>query len=256
VDMVRRRVKGEPLQYILGSQPFGPISIKTRPPTLIPRPETENWTLQLGSLLKPTASKPITVLDLCTGSGCIPILLGHLWPAGSTHALGVDISPKALSLATENAIDHNLLPLEGHGTCRRNTFDALHANILHESFPSYILSDKRAPFDLISSNPPYIPLQEYKTLSRSVTSYEDPRALLGDLDLIDDRGLTFYRHIAKFVSMDGILKSSGLVVLEVGKGQARYVEDILLREGNVNHTEIWNDLWGVERVVLGRRVRW
>jgi len=220
--MVERRTKGEPLQYILGNQPFGPITLKTRPPTLIPRPETEDWTLRVAEMFKPTPSNPLRVLDLCTGSGCIPILLAHLWPRGSTRALGIDISPEALSLASENAVDHQILPFTHPGSAG-NTFDSVQADILHESFASAVLPNLGPPFDLVTSNPPYIPSDEYKALPPSVKDYEDSRALLGDPGG-EDRGLTFYRRIAKLISSHGLLKHQGLVVLEVGQGQAAEVK--------------------------------
>ncbi|KAI0743476.1 S-adenosyl-L-methionine-dependent methyltransferase [Daedaleopsis nitida] len=102
-EMVARRVQGEPLQYILGSQPFGSLSIAVRPPVLIPRPETEDWTIRLSETMSPTSDQPLNMLDLCTGTGCIPLLLCHLWPPGSVHATGIDISAAAVQLANENA---------------------------------------------------------------------------------------------------------------------------------------------------------
>ncbi|KIP04200.1 hypothetical protein PHLGIDRAFT_15339 [Phlebiopsis gigantea 11061_1 CR5-6] len=102
-DMVARRAAGEPLQYILGTQPFGPLSLLTRAPVLIPRPETEDWTFRLSALLTPSPRKPVRLLDLCTGSGCIPLLLCRLWPPGAVRAYGVDIGTEAVQLATENA---------------------------------------------------------------------------------------------------------------------------------------------------------
>jgi release factor glutamine methyltransferase len=191
------------------------------------------------------------MLDLCTGSGCIPILLAHKWPRGSIQAHGVDISPEALSLASENAADHQILPSTDRASTG-NTFDVTQADILHESFASAVLPKLRPPFDLLTSNPPYIPINEYNALPPSVKDYEDSRALLGD-PVGEDRGLTFYRQIAKLVSSHGILKHQGLVVLEVGKGQAGEVKGILENEGRIMfETEIWKDPWGVERVVLGK----
>lgn len=102
-----------------GNQPFGPITIKTRAPTLIPRPETEDWTIRLASVLEdkfPTKvgreKRVLRILDLCTGTGCIPILLSHLrrQAGGIAIAYGVDISTDAVGLARENATDHSLTP--------------------------------------------------------------------------------------------------------------------------------------------------
>lgn len=173
-----------------------------------------------------------------------------MWPRGSTQAHGVDVSPEALSLAAENAADHQILP-STFPASTGNTFDVTKADILHESFALAVLPKLCPPFDLITSNPPYIPLDEYNALPPSVKNYEDSRALLGD-PTGEDRGLTFYRQIAKLVSSHGILKHQGLVVLEVGKGQAGEVKEILENEGRMLETETWKDPWGVERVVLGK----
>lgn len=111
-------------------------------------------------------------------------------------------------------------------------------------------------FDIITSNPPYIPLDEYRQLPRSVKDYEDPRALLGDLpDTSTTDGLTFYRAIARLVAQTGVLKEDddAMVVLEVGDKQAAAVENIMQTDGQLKRTEIWLDPWGKERVVVGRR---
>lgn len=100
VDALRQRVNtSKPLQYIIGTQPFGEIEIKCRPPVLIPRPETENWVLELASRFAPTPQHRLRVLDLGTGSGCIPLLLAKMWPPGSMWAHGVDINPEAVCVS-------------------------------------------------------------------------------------------------------------------------------------------------------------
>jgi release factor glutamine methyltransferase len=113
-----------------------------------------------------------------------------------------------------------------------------------------IMADKK-PFDIIISNPPYIPLREYQSLSSSVKDFEDPRALLGDPLGIDGDGLSFYRLIARLVSQHGLLSNDGCVVLEVGDGQSTAVESIMKREGGIRATEIWLDPWEKQRVVFG-----
>ncbi|KAL2177862.1 S-adenosyl-L-methionine-dependent methyltransferase [Thermothelomyces heterothallicus CBS 202.75] len=109
--LVEKRASGVPLQYVLGTQPFGDLEIKCRPGVLIPRPETEAYTLHLASLLSHSQHPPpksLSILDLCTGTGCIPLLLLHsLLAAPSTRNIpidihGVDISPRAVRLAREN----------------------------------------------------------------------------------------------------------------------------------------------------------
>ncbi|KAF9653815.1 S-adenosyl-L-methionine-dependent methyltransferase [Thelephora ganbajun] len=267
--MVDRRVRGEPLQYILGNQPFGPIVIKTRAPTLIPRPETEDWTIRLASLLEdkfPTKDggerKVLRMLDLCTGTGCIPILLSHLRrrAGGITVAYGVDISTDAVLLAQENATDQSLTHSSSlTGDDRKSVLDVICADILQEDFMQVILSRMEPPFGVITSNPPYIPLDEYERLPNSVKEWEDQRALLGDLPPhrsgggSKGRGLMFYHRIGQIVSADGVLGVNGVVALEVGHTQAEEVRKILEETGKISVTEVWKDPWGVSRVVVGYR---
>jgi len=217
---------------------------------LIPRPETEDWTLRLAELIHPSPQKPISLIDLCTGSGCIPLLLCHLWPPGSVRAVGVDLATEAIQLATENA---GLCGI-GHSDTEtsRNTFLPLLANIRHSAFA--LSPALRPPFHLITSNPPYITTADYEKLPLSVKDYEDPRALLGDPEPKDGhRGLSFYHEIAKLVARRGFLAEDGTVAVEVGIGQAKDVAEIFETEGGLSKTEIWNDPWDVQRVVVGRR---
>ena len=283
--------------------------IKTRAPTLIPRPETEDWTIRLASLLDdrfPTEDgggrRVLRMLDLCTGTGCIPILLSHLrrQTGGITVAYGVDISTDAVSLARENATDQSLAPssslecitshddgpeattevagadvVGGRTNHDRETtdpigtsavddvhgsaLDVMHADVLQENFVRVVLSRMRPPFDVITSNPPYIPLDQYERLPNSVKEWEDRRALLGDLptrrlgDGCKGRGLMFYHRIAEIVSTDGVLAANGVVVLEVGHTQAEEVREMLGKTGGVSATEVWEDPWGVPRAVVGYR---
>ncbi|KAJ7703010.1 S-adenosyl-L-methionine-dependent methyltransferase [Mycena rosella] len=243
-QMLARRVAGEPLQYILAEQPFGPLTIKTRPPVLIPRPETEHWTIRLAELLHPTATpaRPLSVLDLGTGTGCIPLLLCHLLPAGSVRAYGVDISPDAVNLAAENAA---LCGLSAPADPSRNSFQPIQASFLDPNFPHLNLG-VAPPFDLITSNPPYISWPEYVRLPPSVSHYEDPKALFGGPD-----GLDFYHAIAALVARNDFLNPGAVVVVEVGDGQADSVQRIFKATAQMN-TEIWLDPWKKMRTVIAR----
>ncbi|KAJ6587098.1 S-adenosyl-L-methionine-dependent methyltransferase [Mycena vulgaris] len=242
-QMLARRIAGEPLQYILAEQPFGPLSIKLRPPVLIPRPETEHWTIRLAELLHPTPARPLSILDLGTGTGCIPLLLCHLLPAGSVRAYGVDISLDAVSLAAENAA------LCGFSASAadtpRNSFRSIQSSFLDPAFP-HINLGIAPPFDLITSNPPYISWNEYMQLPPSVMHYEDPKALFGGPD-----GLDFYHAIAALVARKGFLKPGAIVALEVGDGQAASVQDIFNSTARMK-TEIWLDPWKKKRTVIAR----
>jgi release factor glutamine methyltransferase len=229
----------------------------TRPPVLIPRPETEDWTVRLSEYVRPTATKPVRLLDLCTGSGCIPLLLCHLWPSGSVRAYGVDIATEAVQLATENAqmcgYHASSSDSEPSSPLVRNTFRPLLADIRAPDFVR--ISGLHPPFDIITSNPPYIPQHEYDVLPPSVRDFEDRRALLGDPDPGSEAGdgLTFYRRIAQLIVRDRLLANQGVLALEVGKGQARDVERILHDEGHLKKTVVWEDPWGVERVVVATK---
>ncbi|KAF7306047.1 S-adenosyl-L-methionine-dependent methyltransferase [Mycena chlorophos] len=238
-EMVSRRVAGEPLQYILETQPFGPLTLKTRAPTLIPRPETEDWTIRLAELLKNTSSKRRRkVLDLGTGSGCIPLLLCELLPQGTLTTFGVDQSLLAVQLARENA------ELTGFSTDeQRNTFSAFQASFLDPLFPQLHLG-LEPPFDVLTSNPPYISWNEYLRLPNSVLNYEDPKALFGGPD-----GLDFYRAIARLAATRGFLSPDAVVAVEVGDGQAQQVEEIFHSVARVNSV-IWLDPWDKQRTVV------
>ncbi|KAF4621234.1 hypothetical protein D9613_000427 [Agrocybe pediades] len=245
-DMVSRRVRGEPLQYILGTQPFGPLNLLTRPPVLIPRPETEHWVMRLAESLSPTAQRPISLLDLGTGSGCIPLLLCKLWPPGSLKAYGVDISPHALSLAQDNAALCGFSRMDGDKSLSTNTFKAVKASFLDHDFLKHG-SSVNPPFDVVTSNPPYISWNEYLDLDASVSDFEDPKALFGGPD-----GLDFYHAIRHLVSREGFLTPSATVALEVGHTQANAVENMMRGTGRFRSTEVWLDPWGKQRTVVAR----
>jgi HemK-like putative methylase len=234
-----------PLRYSqsTGSQPFGPLNLLTRPPVLIPRPETEHWVMKLAEQLQ-SNHHPRSLLDLGTGSGCIPLLLCSLCPPGSIHACGVDISPRAIQLAMDNAT-LCAIPTSSPATTPVNTFKTIMGNILSPTLSRDI--NLHPPFDVITSNPPYIPWDEYLELPRSVTDYEDPKALFGG-----PTGLDFYHAIARLVQRKGFLRPGALVALEVGHKQAGDVQHIMHISGQFSHVEIWQDPWGIQRTVVAR----
>jgi len=228
-----------------GSQPFGPLNLLTRPPVLVPRPETEHWVVKLAETFVLTPQNPVTLLDLGTGSACIPLLLCHLWPSGSLRAHAVDISPHALNLANDNA-DLCGIPACSEGSHPQNTFTTSLANILDPNFPDST-AQTHSPFDIITSNPPYIAWKDYLELPCSVKDFEDPRALFGG-----PSGFDFYHAISRLVSRQDILKPGGFVALEVGYNQAEKVESLMLQTGRFRQTELWLDPWGKQRTVIAR----
>lgn len=162
---VKRRGQLEPLQYILGSQPFGPLDIKCEPGVLIPRWETEEWTSALADSLDHLPS--LNVLDACTGTGCIPLLLKHRSPSWSVKAF--DVAPEAVELAKLNSKSLGI----DVGVHHHNLFDDL--------------PKEYGEVDLVTSNPPYIPLGDYHKPvyldgpEKSVRMYEPELALVGHL---------------------------------------------------------------------------
>ncbi|WVQ74630.1 hypothetical protein IAR50_004231 [Cryptococcus sp. DSM 104548] len=250
---VKRRAEGEPLQYILGSTDFGPLTIQCRKPVLIPRPETSHiFTLLSSSILssvpsftspdRPSASLP--VLDLCTGSGCVGLLMGY--ENVMAEVVGVDNSPAAVALAGVN--------VRGNGLEER--VDIRYGNVF--GAPAGLLGGK-GKVGVVVSNPPYIPLDEWEQLPKGVREYESPAALLGDGRKAGE-GLAFYERIAEILP-ELLLNEQELagkgwkgiprVAVEVGLGQARKVEEIFKKSDVVGRTEVWKDQYDVERMVVG-----
>ncbi|WVN90749.1 uncharacterized protein L203_105992 [Cryptococcus depauperatus CBS 7841] len=252
-DLVKRRSEGEPLQYILGSTDFGSLSIMCRKPVLIPRPETAYiFTLLSSTILssispltsssRPTS--PLPILDLCTGTGCISLLLAHLNPLSTI--VGVDNSPAAVGLGGANVKQLDLT----------ERVKIRYGNIFG---PVDNLLEGEKKVGLVVSNPPYIPLSQWEQLPKSVRDFESPLALLGDGRQEGD-GLTFYERIADILTHllmeESQLREKGWegiprVAVEVGLGQAKKVENIFQACEKVKRTEIWNDQFGVERMVVG-----
>ena len=215
--LVARRKQREPLQYILGTQPFMGLPFKTDPRALIPRNDTE--ALCEAALEK--AASGMRVLDLCTGSGALAIALAHHCPGAQVTA--VDLSPDALALARENA--------KALGVGVRFFQGDLFAPVEGECF------------DMILSNPPYIPDGLRGKLQAEVEK-EPAMALFAGPD-----GLDLYRRIAR--EAPGHLKAGGWLLLEIGDGQFDQVA-ALLRD-HFTAIERINDLNGLPRVIRAER---
>jgi len=223
--MVARRETLEPVAYILGEQEFWSLTFKVTNDTLIPRPDTETL---VEVALEHLAEKPeAAILDLGTGSGCI--LLSLLHECELARGTAVDISRGALSVAAENAGRHGL---QGRTQfLQASWFDAL--------MPG---QDR---FDLIVSNPPYIPTVDIVGLMQDVRGFEP----MGALDGGDD-GLAPYRLITQQSSR--YLTGGGMLAVEMGVGQARDVAALFEAEG-FQGVAITKDLAGLDRVVSGKK---
>lgn len=211
-----QRASHIPLQHIIGNQEFMGLEFEVSKDVLIPRQDTE---ILVEEVLKVCEHKEI--LDMCTGSGCIIISLAKL--SFLKKAVGVDISEQALLIAAKNARKH-IVNIE---FIQSNLFEKV------EGF-----------YDIIVSNPPYIPTGEIESLMPEVKNHEPMLALDGDLD-----GLVFYRDIS--LEAMRFLKPKGYLFFEIGHDQGKAVENILCTQGYEN-IKVIKDLSGHDRVVSAR----
>lgn len=222
-----RRGRGEPLQYVLGSQPFGNLDLKCRPGVLIPRSETEAYTYHLAHLLKSGRfpalrprqnSQDLRVVDFCTGTGCIPLLLFAELHASYARlsVQGVDISPSAVSLANLN-IGHNV----SLGNVPPGTDSQTLAIVRGDIFDERIIANLgKRPWDVLVSNPPYISRDVWNhgrgQLGYSVRKYEPQLALVPGEDYSAPDGVAhedlFY---ARLLDIGRALQSK-VMLLEIG----------------------------------------
>ncbi|MCM1055591.1 MAG: peptide chain release factor N(5)-glutamine methyltransferase [Bacteroides sp.] len=224
LDAAKRRAKGEPLQYILGEWDFYGLTFHVGEGVLIPRPETE--------LLAERALKELgesgTLIDLCSGSGCIPIAVAK---NSDARCFGIEISGAALKYFRENIslnrAEDKVTPLCG---------DVLDPSVsLLESLPEEC--------DVITANPPYLTAEDMLGLQKEVRR-EPEIALFGGAD-----GLDFYRAI--FGRWKNRLKKNGGFIVETGDGQAETVRGFMEKEGF--SCEIVRDYGGIERIVAGKK---
>lgn len=265
-DLVRslcqRRGRGEPLQYVLGSQPFGNLDIKCRPGVLIPRSETEAYTCYLVELLKSGAllghklqnrHDDLNIVDFCSGTGCIPLLLFsslQRW-VKSVNVRGFDVSPKAIQLAKEN-IAHNLRTGQLCEPSNGQSLEILRGDIFTDEDIQRLT---HCHWDLMVSNPPYISRDVWNhgrgQLGSSVRKFEPRLALvpndLSDVPLgwvLED---VFY---SKLLDLAARLRPKA-ILLEIGdEGQARRVlahlyQTSIVKKSNI---EVWRDWPDIEPV--------
>ncbi|MGE5229536.1 MAG: peptide chain release factor N(5)-glutamine methyltransferase [Deltaproteobacteria bacterium] len=231
-DLMARRLAREPVAYILGRRAFRTIELEVTPDVLVPRPETETL---VDVALEALAAMPIAgpdpedeplALDVGTGSGCIALAL--VAEDAFVRLVATDIEPGALAVARRNAARL--------GFARRVEF------VLSDLFADVGVR----PFDLVVSNPPYIPADEYVALEPNVRDYEPRLALYGGVD-----GLDVYRRLVPGAAL--LLRPGGTLALEVGAGQADDVAGIMAAAGAYETPERRSDLSGVPRVVFARR---
>jgi len=215
---LERRLKREPLAYILGRAEFYALEFTVTPDVLVPRPETE---VLVEAVL---AKQPATVADIGTGSGCIAVAVAVNLP--QVRVWATDISAGALRIAAENA--------QRHGVADRVQF--LQGDLLQP------LAGLR--FDVVASNPPYVAESERLSLQPEVREWEPAHALFTGAD-----PLQFHRRLSAEAHFH--LREGGWLMLEVGMGQAEAVASLLEAAG-YRQVRIRNDLAGIGRVVEGR----
>lgn len=220
--LIARRARREPLALILGMKEFWGLEFEVAPGVLIPRPDSE--TLISAALEIFRESPPETILDLGSGSGCLPISLLTEWP--ETRALAVDRSAAAVALTARNA--------RRHGVSGR-------LGVVQGDWGAALA----AQADLVTINPPYIPHQDIKDLAPDVKDFEPHLALDGGPD-----GLEAFRSLAAQIS--ALIRPGGAVLWEVGKGQAMAVAQLAESMASMTFEKYFNDLAGLPRVVFWR----
>lgn len=211
----------EPIQYIIGLADFMGEKFLVNKDVLIPRDETELLVRKAIEIIKENDFK--MVLDMCTGSGCIACMIAKLT---NSQAMGVDISTEAIHTAFKN--------MEKFGLYNRAIFRK-------SDIYSKIREDEK--FDLIVSNPPYIPPKEKETIQEEV-SYEPDLALY----TTDEKGLAFYEKIIK--DAPKFLNKGGYLMFELGIGQSTSVAQLMKKAGFEN-IKVLKDLANIDRVIFG-----
>lgn len=249
LSLCRKRSKGAPLQYLLGSQPFGDLDILCRPGVLIPRPETESYTTHLAQILGSSPSSPgwqiranssdaLRVLDLCTGTGCVLLLLHSLLQnrISNLELHGVDISSRALLLARRN-LAHNLK--------QSNLVPKAKSQISFQ--PGDVLSDSwiqqhSSTYDVVISNPPYISAQGYwRETSKSVRNYEPKLALVPQPPDHDPSVLPEDIFYPKLLKLAKLVNARVFLAEVADMQQASRVARFAVESRKWKSLEIWRD---------------
>jgi release factor glutamine methyltransferase len=216
-SLLARRLTREPIAYITGRKEFWSLDFAVGPGVLVPRPDTETL-VEAAIALFADRHAPLRIADLGTGSGAILVALLKELPGA--HGIGFERSAQALSFARAN--------LESHGLAARGEIVAEDWNAAS------------GPFDLVVSNPPYIPAADIDGLEPEVRSYEPRAALDGGSD-----GLDAYRNLSSL--LPGLLSPGGTALLELGEGQAQRVKSLFQ---GLQVRQIVPDLAGISRVLV------
>ena len=228
-QLVLRRTAREPVAYIVGQKEFWSLPLKVSKAVLIPRPDTERLVdVALGLLSHETLNKPLRILELGTGSGAIALALAS---EHKEHVIFAnDISPEATALAKSNARENNLDNIHFF------TGDWLEA-----------LRLSKIPFDMIVSNPPYIPSGDIPNLQPEISEHEPFAALDAGSD-----GLTYLRHLIAHAWP--YLRTDGHLVLEIGFNQREQVAKLANADDHYQDFSVHKDYGGHDRVICIKRI--
>ena len=238
-ELIDRRSKGEPVQYIMGCQEFMGLELIVNENVLIPRQDTETLVedaleiINTGTLRgedMDVKRKEWDILDLCTGSGAIGVSLAGI--ANKVNVTCSDISEGAIKVAKENA--------QKHGLAKSMKFEQ---GDLFKPFNKHFRKQK---FDMIISNPPYIKSSVIPTLQREVCEHEPLSALDGG-----ESGLDFYERIVSGVGSH--LKKGGVLLMEIGNDQGEAVSGLLSRNGEFTSIRVLRDLAQRDRIVFAKK---
>lgn len=224
--VLERLEKEEPIQYILGKTEFYSLPFKVNKHVLIPRPETEDlvsWVLEN----LPNENEKKSILDIGTGSGCIPIAIKKNRP--KTNIYAIDISKEALKVAQQNA-----------------NFNEVTINFIEQDI---LQTDSLTQeFDVIISNPPYVRELEKKEMRNNVLEHEPHNALF----VSDENPLLFYKKIADLAKKH--LSENGLLFFEINQYLEKETIN-MLKEKGFSNVEVKRDLFGNPRMILAKRLR-
>ena len=228
-SLIARRVAREPLQYLLGTQDFCGLEFVVSPAVLIPRPETE---LLIHHVVEHVRARPAaTIVDVGTGSGCIAITLATCLKG--RRILAIDRSPEALAVAQCNALSHAV----------RDQIEWLEGDLLAPLRARQAV----ASVDVIVSNPPYISEADWAGLEPDVRVFEPRMALVGG-----EQGTEFHERLLR--DSREFLVPGGLLIMEMGAGQAPAVRQFAEQVGGYTALRIIEDAAGIERVIMAQRL--
>lgn len=223
--LFERRLKHEPLQYILGQTEFMGLALAVNRSVLIPRPETEVLVERALEILKEHTSHPAAVLEIGTGSGNIAVALGVLAP--NSTIVSIDNSAEALKVAAENVARHLL-----------TNVTLMEADVFRDLLPG-------ETYDMVISNPPYVSWEEFQMLQPEVREFEPANAVTDNAS-----GMTVISRIARIASSR--LRPGGVLLMELGYGQSERVREAVEASG-LTAIELIPDFARIPRVIQARR---